>query len=136
MAEIMHRIQVNASPAQVFDALTDQAALGGWFSRAREVDRLAELRFGRDKVVAQVRVQELQKSARIVWQCVGGPSDWIGTDITFDLAPEGNDTVVRFRHRNWKEASDFMGHCSTEWAYFLLRLKSVVETPEPDDVLI
>jgi hypothetical protein len=33
-------------------------------------------------------------------------------------------------HRGWKEPVEFMNHCSTEWAVFLLSLKKFVETGE------
>ena len=40
----------------------------------------------------------------------------------------------------WKEAGEFMAHCSTKWAIFLMSLKSLVETgkgaPYPNDVQI
>ena len=47
---------------------------------------------------------------------------------------------VLFKHQGWKEPVEFMHHCSTKWAVFLLSLKSLVETgkgaPEPNDVKI
>ena len=123
MADIFHRVQMHASPAEVFRALTEQAGLSRWWARD-------------GKLVVKMRIAEMKDDARVAWQCVEGPPDWIGTDISFDLAEEGDETVVRFGHRNWREATDFMGHCSAKWAYFLFSLKSVLETPEPDDVLI
>ncbi|WP_315983248.1 hypothetical protein [Aliamphritea spongicola] len=48
--------------------------------------------------------------------------------------------MVRFRHANWEEATDFMAHCTTKWAVFLLSLKALIETgtgqPFPDDIHI
>jgi hypothetical protein len=45
-----------------------------------------------------------------------------------------------FRHDGWKEPVEFMYHCSTKWAVFLMSLKSLVETgegqPSPTDVRI
>ena len=49
-----------------------------------------------------------------------------------------NETVVLFSHADWREASEFMAHCSARWAYFLLSMKSLVETgkgtPFPEDL--
>ena len=43
----------------------------------------------------------------------------------------------RFAHTGWREPVDFMYHCSTKWATFLMSLKSLLETgtgaPAPDD---
>ena len=137
MPEIMHTVQMNASPAQIYCALTDQGPLQGWWTKNRiveaKVHALADFELDR-KIVARMRVKELTTATRVVWQCVSGSPDWIGTEITFDLAATGTETLVRFRHRNWREASDFMGVCSAKWARFLFSLKSLLETPEPEDL--
>jgi hypothetical protein len=48
--------------------------------------------------------------------------------------------LVQFNHQGWNEPVEFMRHCSTKWAIFLMSLKSLVETakgnPSPDDVRI
>ena len=45
-----------------------------------------------------------------------------------------------FRHQDWREPVEFMHHCSTKWAIFLMSLKALVETgtgqPNPADVKI
>ena len=47
---------------------------------------------------------------------------------------------MRFTHAGWVEPVEFLAHCSTKWAVFLLSLKALVETgtgaPAPDDVAI
>lgn len=126
MADIVHRVQMRAAQEEVFAALAAKAL------RAR--NGLAELRL--DTVTATMKVAQFEEGTRVVWQCVDGPPDWIGTDVAFDLASEGDQTIVRFRHRNWRETTDFMGHCSTKWAFLLFDLKSRVETPEPDDLYV
>ena len=68
------------------------------------------------------------------------PDAWMGTEVSFELTNKDGQTYVLFRHSNWKEPSDFMGHCSTKWAVFLLSLKEAIETgtgrPFPDDIHI
>ncbi len=68
------------------------------------------------------------------------PEAWVGTEVSFDLIPRDNQVMVRFRHANWEEATDFMAHCTTKWAVFLLSLKALIETgtgqPFPDDIHI
>lgn len=72
------------------------------------------------------------------WSCAGGADEWVGTKLTFALAPKDDETVVLFTHADWRAPSDFMAHCSARWAYFLLSLKSLVETgkgtPFPEDL--
>ncbi len=87
-----------------------------------------------------MEVLKLDQDKQVHWRCKSGPKEWIDTDITFNLAQEGDYTVVLFGHRNWREAVEFMAHCSTKWATFLMSLKEFAETgkgkPAPDDVKI
>jgi hypothetical protein len=87
-----------------------------------------------------MKVLELQPGKRVLWQVVDGPEEWIGTKVSFDLKQDDGYTVVLFKHQGWKEPVEFMHHCSTKWAAFLLSLKSLVETgkgaPAPNDIKI
>jgi hypothetical protein len=58
----------------------------------------------------------------VKWQCVGGPEEWVGTEVTFRLKRKDGHAVVLFTHALWREPVEFMHHCSTKWAVFMLRL--------------
>ena len=108
----------------------DLAREGG----ARPGARLS-FKFGEDG--PDMEVLELTQDRTVRWRCTAGPEEWVGTEVTFALAPGEKETVLRFTHSGWWEAGDFMAHCSCKWAYFLLSLKSWVEdgrgTPYPED---
>lgn len=139
MADIVHTVQMHASPAAVFHALIDRSGSHGWHRETKTKPRmgaLTDFRFGDGKVVVKMRVAALEEDARVALQCVEGPADWVGTSVTFELAPEGDETVVHFGHRNWREATDRMGRSSAMWAHILFALKSLLETPEPEDLYV
>lgn len=85
-------------------------------------------------------VVKLQPDREVSWRFTSGPAEWIGTDVTFELSVEGDQTLIRFGHRNWREPIEFMAHCSMKWATFLLSLRELVETgkgkPAPEDLKI
>ena len=85
-----------------------------------------------------LKVLELQQGTRVLWEVVDGPAEWIGTTVSFELAQDGDWTIVLFAHAGWHEPVEFMSHCSTKWATFLMSLKALVETgtgaPHPRDV--
>jgi hypothetical protein len=64
----------------------------------------------------------------------------VGTEIVFQLEWRNGQTFVLFTHQGWREPNEFMRHCSTKWATFLLSLKDYVEQgegrPQPRDVKI
>jgi len=87
-----------------------------------------------------MKVIELEPATRVVWEVVDGPGDWIGSKVSFELRQDAQQATVLFKHRGWQKQSEFMRHCSTKWATFLLSLKSAIETgkgrPYPDDLHI
>jgi Activator of Hsp90 ATPase homolog 1-like protein len=87
-----------------------------------------------------MKVLELDPAKHVLWEVVDGPGEWIGTNVSWDLKQEGDYTVILFKHQGWKDPVEFMHHCSTKWAVFLLSLESLLETGkgslEPNDIKI
>ena len=143
MTDINHRVGIKASPEKIFQTLTTNDGLTTWWtndvSGAGGVGSTIEFRFnggGPDFVVTA-----LIPNKTVRWQHSGNiPEPWMGTEISFQLETDENQTFVNFTHTNWKETTDFMAHCSTKWAVFLLSLKDALETgqgkPFPNDVQI
>lgn len=148
MADIIHRVGIKAPAAKVYAALATIDGLAGWWTRTTtgesRVGGSVAFRFhrsgGEEIGGFDMDVVELTPDTKVRWRVKAGPEEWIGTEIDFSLATDGEYTVVLFGHRNWREAAEFMAHCSTKWATFLLSLKQLAETgrgrPSPDDVKI
>jgi len=141
MFEILHRIGVTATPEKVYAALTTVDGLAGWWTTdtAGDSDDTLRFRFG-DLGGFDMKVLDVQPNSRVLWEVVDGPPEWLGTTVSFDLKQDGDWTIVLFSHAGWREPVEFMNHCSTKWAIFLMSLKSLVETgvgaPHPHDVQI
>lgn len=138
MVDILHRAGVKTStPDKVYEALTTVDGLAAWWTEdTKSKDGRIEFRFppvgGFDMEVVETRPNEL-----VTWRVADGPEEWIGTTIDFELRQDGDWTIILFAHRGWAEPVEFMHHCSTKWATFLMSLKSLVETgagaPAPRD---
>jgi hypothetical protein len=74
-----------------------------------------------------MKVLEQRPSDRVLWEVIDGPEEWIGTADQLGPADRGRFTIVLFAHRGWREPVEFMHHCSTKWATFLMSLKSLLE---------
>jgi uncharacterized protein YndB with AHSA1/START domain len=143
MPDILHRVGVGASTNETYRALTTREGLAGWWTTDTrggfEVGEAIRFRFG-GRGGFDMRVLELDPARRVLWQVVDGPAEWIDTRVSFELKDDDGLTDVLFRHQGWKEPVEFMHHCSTKWAMFLMSLKSFVESgkgsPYPDDVHI
>jgi uncharacterized protein YndB with AHSA1/START domain len=143
MVDILHRVGIeNATPEKVYDALTTIEGLAGWWTDdttgSAEPGGVIEFRFppgGFDMEVVEQRAPE-----HVAWKVVDGPQEWVGTTVDWALRQDGDHTIVLFKHEGWKEPVEFMHHCSTKWAIFLMSLKSLLETgkgqPNPNDVKI
>lgn len=144
MADILHRVAIKTQSLEtVYRALTTEKGLAGWWTsnthgEGNEVGNIIEFRFGAGGF--DMKVIELTEPSLVVWEVVDGPEEWTPTTIRFELRQESEYVIVIFKHLNWKEPVEFMHHCSTKWAIFLMSLKSLIETgtgaPDPFDVKI
>jgi uncharacterized protein YndB with AHSA1/START domain len=138
MYDIVHRIGINAKPEAVFAALTTLAGVRGWWvsTATGNSEQGGTIDFG----FCEMKVLHAEPGRLVHWQCTRGPSEWVGTEVTFRLEWKDEQTFVLFKHANWKDQVEFMYHCSMKWATFLLSLTELVERgsgrPAPHDVKI
>jgi uncharacterized protein YndB with AHSA1/START domain len=142
MVDILHRIGATASPEDVYAALTTIDGLRSWWTEDTQGDSspggVIQFRFAEGGF--DMKVVDAQPAGLVLWEVIDGPEEWIGTRIRFELKQEDGFTIVLFRHEGWREPVEFMYHCSTKWAIFLMSLKRLVEggqgEPAPHDVKI
>jgi uncharacterized protein YndB with AHSA1/START domain len=143
MVDILHRVGITTPQDAVYDALTTTEGLAGWWTTnvGGDGDAGGVLKFrfegAPDPGGFDMNVLEAKSAERVLWEVVDGPEEWVGTQVSWDLRTEGDYTIIMFAHRGWREPVEFMHHCSTKWATFLVSLKSFLETgrgaPAPDD---
>jgi uncharacterized protein YndB with AHSA1/START domain len=147
MVDIRHRVGITASVDTVYTALATRDGLASWWTASTHGDSRVggtlQFRFsadGREIGGFDMKVVDLEPSRQVRWEVIDGPAEWIGTTIHFALKQDGDYAIVLFTHQGWKEPVEFMHHCSTKWATFLMSLKSLIETgtgqPSPTDVRI
>ena len=141
MPDILQKVGIKStSPDAVYRALTTIEGLSAWWTSDTrgdgKVGGVIQFRFGNGGF--DMKVLELQPARRVVWQVIDGPEEWMGTTVSFDLTQNDDWTIVLFKHAGWKEPVEFMHHCSTKWAVFLLSLKALLETgkggPWPNEI--
>ncbi len=128
MSDILHRVGIKATPKKVFETLSTIDGLSHWWI----VDTKGNAKQGGiiDFGFSDMRVVELKPYKLVKWKCVKGPKEWVGTDLTFQLKAKKDRMIVLFTHANWKKPVEFMHHCSTKWATFLLSLRDWLERAE------
>ena len=118
---------VDRSPREVSDAVTDVRA---WWLQQIEGDPTAvgnEFGFTVPGVHrSRMRVTELVPGERVVWRVldnhmsfVEDQSEWIGTEIRFDIERVGGATELRFTHVGLSPADQCYDVCSNAWASYI-----------------
>ena len=138
MVDILHRVGIDARPDRVFDSLTTMDGLRAWWSSTATggAAKGEVTHYG----FCDMAVIAAEPGKLVQWRCTDGPGEWLNTEVTFRLEWKENQTYVLFSHANWKQPVEFMHHCSTKWATFLLSLRDLVENaagrPLPHDLKI
>jgi uncharacterized protein YndB with AHSA1/START domain len=137
MPDILHRVGIAAEQMRIFEALTTVEGIRNWWAEATDGDAAegGAFQFRRNRL----HVIHADPSL-VTWRYSGPVEHWVGTEITFRLEWRDGQTVVLFKHADWREPVEFMHHCSTKWTTFLLSLKDYVERgegrPEPRDTKV
>jgi hypothetical protein len=128
---------VEQSPEEVFKAVSN---VRGWWSGEVDGDT--------DRVGAEFtyRYQNMHKSTqqvtefvpgkRVVWHVtdaelafVKDKTEWIGTDIVFEIARKDGETELRFTHVGLVPAFECYGGCSGAWGALVDRnLRNLITT--------
>ena len=121
MPDILHRVGIKDTPKKVYKALSTIGGLRHWWVTETTGDpkQGGIINFG----FCEMKVVNSKPHKFVKWKCVRGPKDWIDTDVSFQLKYKDHQTFVIFKHSHWKKPVEFMHHCSTKWAIFLLSLK-------------
>lgn len=131
MAEIRHMLLVDAPIDALYKAVTEQQGLAAWWTletiAVPEVGATIEFKFG-DRYLNKMKVLALETNRLVEWECVEGDEQWIGTLFKFDLEKQGDQTLLRFSHTEWRDMTDFYAHCNYHWGYYLKSLKTYCET--------
>jgi hypothetical protein len=137
---------VDRTPDQAFAAITN---VRGWWSG--EIDGPTDELGGEftyryaDIHRSTQRITELIPGKRVAWRVVDGylnfvdnPGEWTGTDITFDIAPAGDVTQVRFTHVGLAPDQECFDSCSTAWHHYIAtslrsRINDGSKPPNPEE---
>jgi uncharacterized protein YndB with AHSA1/START domain len=148
MVDIIHRIGIKSTINQVYKAITTLEGLSQWWTEevqgddriGGKIEFVFRSKTGELMGKMVMEVKQLNAQGEVHWLCIDGPAEWVGTDITFNLTQQDNQTIILFGHRNWREAVEATYHCSMKWATFLLSLRDYIETgkgkPSPHDLKI
>jgi uncharacterized protein YndB with AHSA1/START domain len=121
----------DASPAEVWAALTEPVSLARWLARTQTVELFPggafELRFTDDEstwVAGQVTEVEHEGVLELDWRHPGEQP----SIVRFELAADGDGTVLVVDHRRLEERLGLA--YAAGWRQHLDRLESCIETSE------
>lgn len=130
---------VDRAPEHVFDAVTD---VRSWWMTKIDGDTRAvsdEFSFRVPGVhYCRMRVTELVPGEKVVWQVVdnhmtfiGDQSEWMGTEIRFELTGRDGGTELRFTHDGLVPTYECFDICRNAWTFYVGdSLRSLTETGE------
>ena len=133
MSDIVEELTIEATPESVFYALTLPDGIAGWWSNQvtaePQVGSLTEVRFENGGVF-QMEMTDLEVEKKVHWRVRLSPHDWEGSTITWDLTPISQGTRLLFgQHDLFVGATGYsIEETRADWEYFLVSLKSYLET--------
>ena len=136
MADLHHEIPINAPARDVWDAITTQQGLSGWWTQDSVVEPLrvgsvVELGFDKRALVLRLRLDEATPLKRMVWYCTGGDDEWKGTRLIWTILEQDGVTTLHLLHGYWRSHSSKYAKSNTIWGELMHRLKDYIEGRHP-----
>jgi regulator of RNase E activity RraB len=117
---------VDQSPEEVFDAINN---VRGWWSEEIEgnTDKLGVFKYHfKDIHRCTIKITELVPGKKVVWHIVDNnfsfvedKSEWIDTDIVFEISKNGDKTDIRFTHIGLVPQYECYSVCSDAWGTYI-----------------
>jgi uncharacterized protein YndB with AHSA1/START domain len=86
MADLLHQIDIKASPQQVYAAHATSSGLASWRTAdARTEQKIggkAEFGFNKRGVMYRMTIDALDPGKQVVWSCHGDNPEWRGTTLS------------------------------------------------------
>ncbi len=129
--------KVDQTPAEVFAAINN---VRGWWSEQVEgiTDTLgAEWTYHYEDVhTCKLKITELVPDEKVVWLVLDNyfnftqdKTEWISTEMIFDISRKGDQTEIRFTHRGLVPTYECFDICQSEWGVYMHdSLRSLIAT--------
>lgn len=136
--DIVHNFRIESTAQQVFDALTTETGIRGWWcgncTVPQQVGEVLVVRFTEYNVVMGFRIEEMETPFRLTWRAVenGNPA-FLDTVIHFNIEQLEGEVQFSFSHTNWDEI--WKGKPNYEqsretWKHFMKSLRNYLEKGE------
>jgi uncharacterized protein YndB with AHSA1/START domain len=136
MEPIKHELEAKAGPAAAYAALATEKGIRDWWCADSDVgDRVgasSTLRFNKSDmpapVVMQFKVEALEPDKKVVWACTANDNPaWVGTKLTWEVAPNGKGSAVSITHDGWKQGGPMYDQTVEGWKFFIGSLQSYLD---------
>lgn len=134
MKKILHTVDIDASPEEVYDAISTRSGLSGWWTTTveaeEEVGGIIDFTFGAT-FNPDMEITALESPKQVAWKCVGGHEPWQDNTFRFEIEPRGGGSILFFTQVYAQELSDEeYGRYNFNWGYYLESLRRLVQTGE------
>jgi len=133
MADIVQELTIEATPENVFHAITRQDGITHWWANQVTAEpkagSITEISFDNGEVM-KMEIIDFEVGKKVRWSVRLAPHDWEGSTITWDLTPVSNGTKLLFGQHDLVVGTTGYSIEQTRagWEYFLGSLKSYLET--------
>lgn len=132
MKTIIHTVDIKANPSEIFDALSTELGLAGWWTTKVNADirkgGIIDFTFGQT-FNPNMEVTTLEKPRLVIWKCIDGHEPWTDNIFRFEISENDRGSVLSFTQEYARELGDEVyGRYNFNWGYYLESLRKWVET--------
>lgn len=131
---IIYKKLINTSPATIYKAISTQEGVESWWAKncniATKVGDISKIVFNKNGQIFYMhfKIEDLKNDSKVIWTCVHNTnSEWLNTNISFDISGDENSSELVFKHYNFNDEYNNSMEADT-WYQFMNSLKDYCET--------
>ena len=131
MYDILHDIDIAATPTDIFQMITHPQNLNQWWTvKSTGEPSLNETYnfYFSDDYNWFAKVIHIEENRSVIFEMTQADSDWAETVLSFDIIRKSETLqTLRFEHKNWQTANNHFRRTSFCWALYFDKMKRLLE---------
>jgi hypothetical protein len=133
MANINHKITINASAKKIYELISTKTGIQKWLTKEdgwkiKGKENLGDtLLFYFGENHHEMKISKLEHEKEVKWTCTVGHPEWVGTSVSFIIESNKDINILHFAHKDWANSSNFFEQCNQVWEGSLIDIKNAAE---------
>jgi|GEM_PF-1320978 len=133
METIKHQVTIDAPAHTIYALAATKAGIRKWLTKSDgwriegDENEGGTILFYLHEGHHEMKVVQLDPDKEVLWECIVGSPEWLGTSVSFTVEPKADRCILQFTHSGWAQRTEFFEQCKKVWKGCVSDIKKLAE---------